>query len=165
MSELFMEILVYLLIAGLIGFVVGWYVRGEYDKTPLEPKEEESTEEVAEKSVSPKEENIVEDVAEVIESEIEKEEEIKEEVDEASVKEEIEHLEEARSEGKDKLSTIKGIGPVLEEKLNKLGIYHFDQIAVWTVEQQAWIGKELQFPKRVEREEWVKQAKELLENK
>jgi predicted flap endonuclease-1-like 5' DNA nuclease len=138
MSELFMEILVYLLIAGLIGFVVGWYVRGEYDKTPLEQKEEEPTEEV------------VEEVAEVIESEIEKEEEIK-------------LLGEARSEGKDKLSTIKGIGPVLEDKLNKLGIYHFDQIAAWTVEQQAWIGKELQFPKRVEREEWVNQAKELLE--
>jgi len=162
MSELFMEILVYLLIAGLIGFVVGWYVRGEYDKTPLEQKEE-STEEVVEKSVVPKEEKVVEEVAEVIESEIEKKEEIKDEVNEEPVQEEIKLLGEARSEGKDKLSTIKGIGPVLEDKLNKLGIYHFDQIATWTVEQQAWIGKELQFPKRVEREEWVQQAKALLE--
>ena len=148
MSELFIEILVYLLIAGLIGFVVGWYVRGEYDKTPLEQKEE-PIEEVVEKSIAPKEEKVVDEVEEVIESEIEKEE--------------MNLLEGARSEGKDKLSTIKGIGPVLEDKLNKLGIYHFDQIASWSVEQQAWIGKELQFPKRVEREEWVKQAKELLE--
>ena len=32
----------------------------------------------------------------------------------------------------DKLTLIKGIGPVNEKKLNEHGIFHFDQIAAWT---------------------------------
>jgi len=43
-----------------------------------------------------------------------------------------------------------------------LGIFHFEQIASWTKAEQAWIDKYMSFPGRVEREEWVKQAKKLL---
>ncbi|CAA6821627.1 MAG: Unknown protein [uncultured Sulfurovum sp.] len=67
--------------------------------------------------------------------------------------------------GQDKLSTIKGIGPVLEKKLNALGVYSFEQIASWDTEQEVWIGTQMAFPKRVTKEEWVNQAKELLKNK
>lgn len=61
----------------------------------------------------------------------------------------------------DNLKRVKGIGPANEKKLNAFGIYHFDQIANWTAGQAEWIGKELSFPGRIEREEWIEQAKVL----
>jgi branched-chain amino acid transport system ATP-binding protein len=68
----------------------------------------------------------------------------------------------AAREGKpDRLIRIKGIGPVNEKKLNDLGIWHFDQVASWKKAEVEWVGSYLAFPGRIEREEWVKQAKAL----
>ena len=61
----------------------------------------------------------------------------------------------------DDLKAIVGIGPKNEKILHSLGFYHFDQIASWTPEQVAWVEDHLQFDGRIEREEWVRQAKEL----
>ena len=61
----------------------------------------------------------------------------------------------------DDLKRVKGIGPANEKKLNAFGVYHFDQIANWSADQAEWIGKELSFPGRIEREEWIEQAKVL----
>lgn len=61
----------------------------------------------------------------------------------------------------DDLKLIKGIGPQNEARLNTLGIHHFDQIAAWTPEEARWIGSYLAFPGRIEREDWVNQAKGL----
>ncbi len=61
----------------------------------------------------------------------------------------------------DDLKRVKGIGPANEKKLNAFGIYHFDQIANWSAEQAEFIGKELSFPGRIEREDWIEQAKVL----
>lgn len=61
----------------------------------------------------------------------------------------------------DKLTEIGGVGPAIEKKLNALGIFHFDQIAKWTTDHQAWIGNEIGFPGRPEREDWVAEAKKL----
>ena len=58
----------------------------------------------------------------------------------------------------DDLKKIKGIGPQNETRLNKLGIYHFDQIATWTPAEIDWVGDHLSFPGRIERENWVGQA-------
>lgn len=138
MSYLFAEILTYLLIAGLIGFIVGWVVKGGSNSTK---EEKTSNESQLSKASTP--------------------ETVKSEDKEEDKEIEPDTLEKARDEGKDKLSLIKGIGPVLEKKLNQLGIYHFDQIASWSTEEQTWINTQIQFPKKVEREEWVKQAKEL----
>lgn len=74
-------------------------------------------------------------------------------------------LTKARAEGKDNLKLIKGIGPKLEETLNTLGVYHFDQVASWDKESVAWIDQELSFKGRIDRENWVSQAKEILKNK
>jgi predicted flap endonuclease-1-like 5' DNA nuclease len=71
-------------------------------------------------------------------------------------------LKEAKDGKKDNLTLVKGIGKVLEDRLNDLGIFHFEQIASWTKTEQAWIDKYMSFPGRVEREEWVQQAKKLL---
>ena len=58
----------------------------------------------------------------------------------------------------DPLTAINGLGPALEKKLNKLGVYHFDQMASLTPAQQARLGDVLGFPGRVERENWVAEA-------
>jgi NADH-quinone oxidoreductase subunit E len=61
--------------------------------------------------------------------------------------------------GADDLKQIKGIGPLNERKLNALGIYHFRQIAAWTQDEARWIGAFLGFRGRVEREDWIGQAR------
>lgn len=64
---------------------------------------------------------------------------------------------------KDDLKVISGIGPVLEGKLNSLGIFHYHQIAGWGEKEMAWIDTYLSFKGRVAREGWIPQAKELTE--
>jgi len=61
----------------------------------------------------------------------------------------------------DDLKRIRGIGRQNEARLNSIGVERFQQIASWTVKDQREIGERLSFPGRIEREEWVKQAKAL----
>jgi NADH-quinone oxidoreductase subunit E len=68
----------------------------------------------------------------------------------------------ARGGKADDLKQIKGIGPKLEALCNSLGIYHFDQIAVWTATEVEWMDHNLEgFRGRVTRDTWVEQAKTL----
>lgn len=67
----------------------------------------------------------------------------------------------ARGGAADDLKLIKGVGPQNEERLHALGIWHFSQIAAWTPANVEWVGAYLAFPGRIEREEWVAQAKAL----
>mgnify|MGYP002623630030 CR=1 FL=1 len=63
----------------------------------------------------------------------------------------------------DDLTKIGGVGPKLAEKMNEAGIYHYSQIASWTAENIAWIDEELvEFKGRIERDDWVGQAKKLI---
>ena len=61
----------------------------------------------------------------------------------------------------DNLTRIKGIGPANEKKLNDLGIFHFSQIASWTEAEAEWVGAYMAFPGRIEREDWIGQARQL----
>ncbi len=61
----------------------------------------------------------------------------------------------------DNLKKIKGIGPKLENLLNGFGIYHFDQIANWTDDEVLWVDSYLKFKGRIERDNWIGQAREL----
>ena len=70
-------------------------------------------------------------------------------------------LDAPRNGVKDNLTRIKGIGLKIDEILNGVGIYHFDQIANWSDDNIAWVDKNVAFPGRVNREEWVSQAKAL----
>lgn len=63
----------------------------------------------------------------------------------------------------DDLKRIKGIGPVNEKALNELGIYKFSQIAAWTPANVDWVEDFMSFPGRIEREDWIAQAKTLAE--
>lgn len=61
----------------------------------------------------------------------------------------------------DDLKKIKGVGPALEKTLHALGIYTYAQIAVWTVENIAWVDSNLKFKGRITRDDWISQAKTL----
>jgi len=63
----------------------------------------------------------------------------------------------------DDLKRIRGIGRVNEQKLAELGVFHFDQIASWTPAEARWVGTFLAFIGRIEREDWIGQAKVLAE--
>lgn len=65
----------------------------------------------------------------------------------------------ARDDTPDDLKLVKGIGRQNEGRLHGLGIWHFEQIAGWTPENVEWVGGYLAFPGRIEREDWVGQAK------
>ena len=67
----------------------------------------------------------------------------------------------AKSEADD-LTRISGVGPVIVGKLEALGITTFQQVADFTADDIARIDGELNFKGRIERDEWIKQAKEFL---
>ena len=62
----------------------------------------------------------------------------------------------------DDLTKIKGIGRVLNDKLHKLGVTTFRQIADFTEDDIARVDEVLDFPGRIEREKWVEQAKAIV---
>ncbi len=63
---------------------------------------------------------------------------------------------------KDDLKQIHGVGPFIEKKLNNLGIYTFEQISDFNIETINKVTDAIEFfPGRIERDNWVKQAKEL----
>ncbi|MBT8144411.1 MAG: hypothetical protein KJO55_06900 [Gammaproteobacteria bacterium] len=62
----------------------------------------------------------------------------------------------------DKLQSIYGIGPKIEQQLNQLGVFHFRQIAAFTTTDVAWVEMHLRsFPGRILRDRWVEQARTL----
>ncbi len=64
-----------------------------------------------------------------------------------------------KTTGKDDLKLISGVGPVLEGKLNDLGVTHFQQIADFTAEKIAELDEALNFKGRIDRDDWLGQAK------
>lgn len=65
----------------------------------------------------------------------------------------------------DNLEVISGVGPVLAEKLNSVGVYRFEQLANWTERNVKEFDELLSFGGRIEREEWISQAKALHDEK
>jgi predicted flap endonuclease-1-like 5' DNA nuclease len=64
-----------------------------------------------------------------------------------------------RPSGKDKLLKIKGIDAKVEKDLNKLGIFHFNQIASWSNKNCDWIEEFLSLPGCAKKNQWIEQAK------
>lgn len=68
----------------------------------------------------------------------------------------------ASADEKDDLKLISGIGPFIEEKLNGIGIYTFDQISKFKKEDIETVTELIKFfPGRIERDKWTDQAKNL----
>ena len=63
------------------------------------------------------------------------------------------------AEGADDLKLISGVGPKLEQTLNEMGIYRFEQVAAWRKKEIAWVDSRLRFKGRIERDDWMSQAK------
>ncbi|MGA2407206.1 MAG: hypothetical protein ABSF81_10715 [Bacteroidales bacterium] len=69
----------------------------------------------------------------------------------------------AKEEEADDLTVISGIGGWIKEKLNVLDIYTFRQISNFTKEDIETVTEAIEyFPGRIERDEWILQAKELV---
>lgn len=65
-------------------------------------------------------------------------------------------------EDKDDLTQINGIGPYIEQRLNEIGIYNFDQISRFHEEDIRILTELIDFfPGRIERDNWVAQAASL----
>ena len=60
----------------------------------------------------------------------------------------------------DDLERVNGIGPMLAELLNEIGVFYFWQIAEWGPDEIRWVDDKLEhFKGRIQRDDWVGQAK------
>lgn len=76
----------------------------------------------------------------------------------------VESAEEPLDGAKDNLKKIKGVGPAIEKTLNELGIFRFEQIADMSEYDIDRVAQRLKgFHSRIYREDWIGQARELLE--
>lgn len=64
-----------------------------------------------------------------------------------------------RAGGGDDLKRIRGIGALTEKRLNAMGVSSYEDIANWTREDIDRVSKSLDFKGRIERENWVEQAR------
>ncbi len=67
----------------------------------------------------------------------------------------------AARNGHDDLKRIRGIGPALERKLNRLGCHTFRDIATWGSDDAARVAHEIGASVDKIRGEWIRQAKKL----
>lgn len=69
----------------------------------------------------------------------------------------------ATEDMKDNLQEIKGIGPYTEAKLNKLGIYTYEQISKFTEEDIETVTELIKFfPDRIKNDQWIVKARNLI---
>jgi len=74
----------------------------------------------------------------------------------------FENIGQATIDEKDDLTQINGIGPYIEEKLNEIEIFTFDQISKFTLADIRVVTELIDFfPERIERDEWIEQAQGL----
>lgn len=134
-------------------------------KTPKAPKQEkpENTVDVSEENEIPNDmEPKDEKPSKVSKKEGPKEVELTESEIAEKVKNLISVVGEASADSADDLKLIVGIGPKFEEDLHKLGIYTFEQLSKLNEDSIDAVETLTKFPGRVERENWIGQAKELI---
>ncbi len=172
MFEIAMKMIFCLLLAALIGAVIGYIIgrmikceKDEEAPKVFDTKDdistakqhliESKTQEVEIEEIDNTDENAKNTLLSIVneESGFEKKEESKPEL-----------LDAPRDGKADDLKEISGVGLKLENVLNELGIYHFEQIASWSEKELNWIDTHLvAFKGRARREKWVEQAKVLAE--
>jgi len=148
MLEIASQIIICLILAALLGWIIGYLMGQATCKKGNKCHEEKVN--THELHIDNQEKNVLTETVETIQKDVGTQPVL---------------LTQAREEGKDDLQRIKGVGTVLEGVLNETGIYHFDQIANLSKEEIKWLDNSMAFPGRIERENWVSQAKELAENK
>jgi len=91
---------------------------------------------------------------------VEEEDEVAEAISDTSISKYFSVLGTATSADRDDLTKIRGIGPWIEARLNKIGIFKFHQIAKMTPEIEDAVNEAIKYFKgRVRRDEWVLQAR------
>lgn len=123
------------------------------EKPAAKPKAERKAAPKAEKAAAPKEEKKAESKKE------------KSAASEGRVDEKLGVVYDSAPSEVDDLKEIGGVGPKLEEKLNSIGVYKYEQIANWKKENIEEFDELLSFKGRIERDEWVAKAKELHKEK
>jgi predicted flap endonuclease-1-like 5' DNA nuclease len=69
----------------------------------------------------------------------------------------------ASPDDRDDLTQINGIGPYIEQRLNEIGIYTYEQISKLQPRDIRTVTQLIDFfPDRIERDRWVEQAQQLL---
>jgi len=141
------QIIFCLLLAAILGFLLGWLLKGRFmGKTKDESdtarlKESESAQLIETK------ENLVSEKA-------------------PAKSEQIAKTSPKAASKKDNLKKINGIGPVIEKRLNRMGIKTFDQIARFTDQDIVKYSEQIgAFPDRILRDKWVDQAAKLRNKK
>jgi len=72
----------------------------------------------------------------------------------------------AAAKVKDDLQVVKGIGPVMERKLNDFGVYSYEQLGrLQKADVEALATTLGSFPDRIARDKWVSQSKKLFKKK
>ena len=142
------------------------FVPYEEESTEDEAVEEAIEEPAEEEEEAPEEEESEEEPESAeapSEAEIKKKEEL-ERVKSNASKIDFGVLGTAEASDKDDLQAIKGVGPFIEEKLNTLGIYTYEQMSKMTSELEDTVNEAIEFfPGRVKRDQWVAQSKTLLD--
>jgi predicted flap endonuclease-1-like 5' DNA nuclease len=159
------EIILMLLVAAIIGYVTAWlYYKSVYEKRikVIESEKHELNNRIV---------NLDADIFNLKECLGEKDVEIEQLIMESKALVHIaqrkhllnyESFGTATEEEKDDLQMISGIGPVNEASLNAIDIYTFRQISKFTAHDIDAINDAIiYFSGRIERDEWVAQAKEL----
>jgi predicted flap endonuclease-1-like 5' DNA nuclease len=59
----------------------------------------------------------------------------------------------------DDLKRIRGIGVLIEKRLLAMGITSYEEVANWTAADIDRVSQSLEFKGRIERENWVEQAR------
>ena len=67
-----------------------------------------------------------------------------------------------RKRGADNLKLISGVGVKLENALNELGVFHFDQISKLSDDEVEWVDLRLKLNGRLRRDNWIEQATKLV---
>ena len=74
----------------------------------------------------------------------------------------FDHFGHGNPQKKDDLTQINGIGPYIEQRLNEIGIYNYDQISRFQEEDIMVLTELIDFfPGRIERDNWIFQAEAL----
>lgn len=61
----------------------------------------------------------------------------------------------------DDLTVIIGVDEACAQRLNTIGVYYLRQLAEWGPARAAWVEHKLGEPGRIDREQWIEQARSL----
>lgn len=140
MGYLIFQIIICLLIAFLLGLLIGWWLRGIGCKKRCKELEADLAA-ARSKSMTTK-------------------------VEKSSAKRAAPKPSAPKPAGKDNLKEILGVGPVLEKMLHKNGVTTFKQISKLSSSDIETLSTKLgSFKDRIVRDDWVGKAKELHQKK